>query len=136
MKFFALVDENPYEANVLVGIFTNKDKLDKAYVEYGQGSLHSFEVDSDVDNISNDKNTGYCVFSHSEMFGQVAHNLRFVSSYATSAIQNAKRLHAAELINEKWESEWLYEVVTIDMVRFKNDEDVYINDVDYTWKNK
>lgn len=129
MKLIALIDEHPYEANTLIGIFSDMLKLDKVKSQ-SDSLLLSIDCDDDIDDV------GYCLFSHSEMFGQVAHNIRYIASNIDSLINKARQLHADELNNEKWESEWVYEIIPINSHRLSNGDDIYIYDIDYTWKNK
>ena len=138
---FALVHDHMYEESVLIGIFTSKELVQEALIEYEKATnthvfshslgLRILEIDHDPDLHFDGTTCGYCVSSHQEMFGQVCHNIEYVAKDPISAIQHAKRLHAQE--KSGMESEWLYEPVEIDKVRLKDGKSTYIKEIDYSW---
>ena len=132
---FALIHEHPYNESLLIGIFSSNERVQDVMSLYTEAysddsiDLHIVEIDSDTDLSI----YGYCVFSHIERFGQVAHNIRYVARDPISAVQHAIRLHADE---KGMESEWLYERVVIDKFRFNNGQCVYIDEIKYSWLNQ
>ncbi len=132
---YSLVYNHPYEEDVLIGISTDIVKLQEAKQYYLELCPYVYPQDIHIDNVNHDRNIGiygYCVFSHKEMFGQVAHILKYVAADEHSAIEQAKHLHTQGIRNDM-ESEWLYEKVAVDSFRLQNGEGVYISEIDYSW---
>ena len=134
---FALIHAHMYKSNILVGIFTTIEQARRAMFDYellahndlDSRDLHILNVDCDTDLCTH----GYCVFSHNEMFGQVAHNIEYIARDPMSAKNQAIRLHSEE---RDMESEWLYEPVAIGEIRERNGESCYIDEIEYSWKNE
>lgn len=130
---YSLVYNHPYEEDVLIGIFTDIAKLEQARQYYLQLYPSVYHENIHIFHVNHDENIGiygYCVFSHKEMFGQVAHNLKYVAADEKSAVQQAKHLHTQET---DMESEWLYEKIAVNSSRFNNGEGVYISEINYSW---
>ena len=133
---FAVIQHQSYKANILVGIFITQEQGRRAILEYerlGHNDLDSRELYIlDVDCDTNLLTHGYCVFSHIEMFGDVAHNIKYIAKDSISAINHAIRLHAEEHDHHDMESEWLYEPVVIGEIREKNGECYYIDEIEHS----
>lgn len=142
------------EPDILLGVYTTREQAEKDRLEYietlkHRGDQHQrqgyMQVDLEVDVVIQEAHTGrkcddgvetqcYCVFSYSEIMGQVARMLEYIAKSEESAIQNAIRLHKAELDDELgMECEWLYEIIEVNKLRYENSKETYIEQVPYTW---